>query len=229
MDSTVYQLVYPDFHVIPRGGGSKVIESTKAFRANTSLHHLTAFGIIDSDYKEQEEITALEGHNIQTISVAEIENLFCIEPILRIVSEHLELNPDTKVNEVIDFLIDALTTEFDTQVSSKAEKVIEYKLGAFSKEVNTEQGLVDGLSTTLNRIDIHAIYEEARVLYQSAIDDRNLEQLLLIYNRKTLPNRISEIFGLANGEYGKLLVRLLKGSRQNEIVTALKKYLPDLN
>jgi len=229
LDSTIYQLVYPDFHIIPRGGGSKVIEATKAFGTNASLHHLTAFGIIDSDYKEQEEIVALQGHKIYTISVSEIENLFCIEPILRIISEHLELNANNKVNEVIDFLIDALSSEFGVQVSSKAEKRIEYKLGAFSKETNTEQGLVDGLNTTLGRIDIPTIYEESRRLYQSAIDNRDLNQLLLIYNRKSLPDRISGIFGLMNGEYGKLLVRLLKGSRQNEIVTALKVYLPDLD
>ena len=228
LDSSIYQLVYPDYHVIPRGGGSKVIEATKAFRANSSLHHLKAFGIIDSDYKEEEEITSLESHGIHTISVAEIENLFCIEPIIRIISEHLELNPNDKVNEVIGFLVEALTSEFDIQVSSKAEKIIEYKLGAFSKEANSKQGLIDGFNATIGRIDIPATHEESRILYQSAIDDRNLEQLLLIYNRKSLPNRISGIFGLANGEYGKLLVRLLKGSRQNEIVTALKEYLPEL-
>ena len=228
LDSTIYQLVYPNFHIIPRGGGDKVIEATKAFRANGALHHLTAYGIIDSDYKETVEITSLLGHNIHTISVAEIESLFCIEPILRIISEHLELDADIKVNEVIDYLIESLTAEFELQVSSKAEKIIEYQLGAFSKASNTEQGIIDGLNTTMGRIDIPATYETSRVLYQSVIDARNLEQLLLIYNRKSLPNRISSIFGLANGEYGKLLVRLLKGSRQNEIILALKEYLPEL-
>lgn len=229
LDSTIYQLVYPDYHIIPRGSGSKVVEATKAFRANTSLHHLISFGIIDSDYKEEEEITALRNHNVYTISVAEIENLFCIEPILRIISEHLELDANNKVNEVIDFLIDALTSELGMQISSKAEKIIGYKLGAYSKEADTEQGLVDALNTTLERIDIPLIYENSRILYQSAIDNRDLGQLLLIYNRKSLPDRISGIFGLANGEYRKLLVRLLKGTRQSEIVTALKEYLPELN
>ena len=104
LDSTIYQLVYPDFHIIPRGSGSKVIEATKAFRANDSLHHLTAFGIIDSDYKGVEEISALKEDNIHTISVSEIESLFCIEPILRIISEHLGFDANDKVNEVIDFL-----------------------------------------------------------------------------------------------------------------------------
>ena len=229
LDTTIYQLIYPDFHIIPRGGGDKVIEATKAFRNNASLHHLSAYGIIDSDYKEDAEIEALISHNIYTISVAEIENLFCIEPILRIISYHLELDANEKVNEVIDFLIEALSSEFDNQVSSKAEKIIEYKLGAFSKEANTEQGLKDGLTTTLARIDIPSIYEHSRNLYQTAINERNLEKLLLIYNRKSLPDRISRIFGLGNGEYSKLLVRLLKGSKQAEITSALQEYLPELN
>ncbi|MBL0119921.1 MAG: DUF4435 domain-containing protein [Saprospiraceae bacterium] len=118
----MYQLIYPNHHIIPRGGGDKVVEATKAFRANTALHHLTAHGIIDSDYKEPAEIAALLGHNIHTISVAEIENLFCIEPVLRIISEHLEMDANDKVNEVIDFLIASLVAEFSVQISSKAEK-----------------------------------------------------------------------------------------------------------
>ena len=228
LDSAIYQLIYPNHHIIPRGGGDKVVEATKAFRANTALHHLTAHGIIDSDYKEPAEIAALLGHNIHTISVAEIENLFCIEPVLRIISEHLEMDANDKVNEVIDFLIASLVAEFSVQISSKAEKIIEYQLGAFSKESNSEQGLTDGLKTTLERIDVSATYEESRVAFQNAIDERNLEKLLLIYNRKSLPNRLSGTFGLAKGEYGKLLVRLLKGSRQAELIAALKQFLPEI-
>ena len=138
------------------------------------------------------------------------------------------MDANAKVNEVIDFLIASLNAEFDVQVSSKAEKIIEYQLGAFSKESNSEQGIQDGLNTTIGRVDIPVTYEETRVAFQTAIDDRNLEQLLLIYNRKSLPNRLSGIFGLANGEYGKLLVRLLKGSRQTELIAALKQFLPEI-
>lgn len=46
LDSSVYQIVYPEYHIIPRSSCQKVIESTKAFRANERLHHLNAFGII---------------------------------------------------------------------------------------------------------------------------------------------------------------------------------------
>ncbi len=228
LDTTVYQLVYPNHHIIPRGNGEKVIEATKAFRNNPSLHHLNAFGIIDSDYKEEEEKQALLAHGIHTLSVAEIESLFCVEPILKIIAQHLGLNSQDKVNEVIDFLIGALTAEFEVQVSSKAEKVIEYKLGAFSKKSHSEQGLIEGLEETIGRINISHFYTQCKNDFQQAMDTRSLERLLLLYNRKSLPDRISGIFGLAQGQYGKLLIRLLKGPKQNEIVDALKVYLPQL-
>jgi dUTPase len=74
--------VYPDYHIIPRGSGHKVIEATKALRGNQNIHHLNVCGLIDSDYKEEEERQSLLQHGIFTISVAEIENLFCVEPVL---------------------------------------------------------------------------------------------------------------------------------------------------
>ncbi|MBW4575278.1 MAG: DUF4435 domain-containing protein [Aphanothece sp. CMT-3BRIN-NPC111] len=228
LDTTIYQLVYPEYHIIPRGSGHKVIEATKALRANENIHHLNVFGLIDSDYKEEEEKQALLKHGVFTISVAEIENLFCVEPILRIIAEQLELNPDQKVNEVIDFLIDSMSAEFGVQVSSKAEKIVEYKLGAFSKEGNNEQGLSDGLATTLGRINISQIYMETKTKFQDTLEARNLNELLLIYNRKSLTNRISGIFGLGNGQYDKLLVRLFKGSRKEELVDAMRQYLPQI-
>jgi hypothetical protein len=228
LDTTIYQLVYPDHHIIPRGGGEKVIESTKALKANASIHHLNAFGLIDSDYKEEAEKTALLSHGIHTIPVAEIENLFCVEPVLRIIAEHLELDADIIVNEVIDFLCNALNSEFDVQVSSKVEKIVEYKLGAYSKEGNNQKGVDDGLQTTIGRINIPIIYTTTETIYREAIDERDIQKLLLIYNRKSLPDRISGIFGLGNGQYGKLLVRLLKGSRKAELIEALKENLPEI-
>lgn len=229
LDSTIYQLVYPEYHIIPRGGGDKTIESTKALRGNPNIHHLNAFGLIDSDYKEEAEKAALLAHGIHTIPVAEIESLFCTEPILRIIAEHLELDPAQKVEEVIDFLCQSLDAEFDVQVSSKVEKIVEYKLGAYSKEGHNQAGIENGLQTTLGNIDIPAIYGATNGIYREAIDQRDLQKLLLIYNRKSLPDRISPIFGLGNGEYGKLLIRLLKGSHKDELIAALKENLPEIN
>ncbi len=225
-DTILYQAAFPDYHIIPRGGCEKVIESTKAVRENPSLHHLQAFGIIDSDYRTIEEINALREAGVYTINVAEIENLFCIEPILRIVAANQHLDVNTIVADVTTFIINSLVAEFDVQVTNRAQREIQFRLNNYTKVGHTEQGLIDGMTAVLNSIDIAAIYAESRTLYQQAIDENSLEKALRLFNRKNLPKRISPSFGLANNEYANIVVRLLKSDRKAEIVAAIQNFTP---
>lgn len=130
-DTILYQAAFPDYHIVPRGGCEKVIESTKAVRENPSLHHLQAFGIIDNDYRTAEEINALRDAGIYTINVAEVENLFCIEPILRIVAGNQHLDANTTIAAVTTFIIGCLTAEFETQITNRAEREIQFRLNAY--------------------------------------------------------------------------------------------------
>jgi ABC-type lipoprotein export system ATPase subunit len=225
-DLVLYQAAFPDYYIVPRGGCEKVIESTKAVRENTSLHHLQAFGIIDSDYRTTDEINTLRDAGIFTINVAEIENLFCIEPLLRIVAVNQHLNADATVAAVTTFIINCLKDEFEVQVTNRAEREIQFRLNAYTKAGHTEQGLIDGMTTVLNSIDIAAIYNESRRLYQQAIDENSLERALKLYNRKKLPKRVSPSFGLANNEYVNIVLRLLKSDKKSEIVSAIQNFTP---
>ena len=225
-DTILYQAAFPDYHIVPRGGCEKVIESTKAVRGNPSLHHLQAFGIIDSDYRTTDEINALRDACIYTINVAEIENLFCIEPILRIVAANQHLDANATAAAVTTFIINSLTDEFDVQVTSHAQREIQFRLNAYTKARHTEQGLNDGITIVLNSICIAAIYADSRALYQQAIDENSLEKALRLYNRKNLPKRISASFGLANNEYANIVVRLLKSDKKSEIVAAIQNFTP---
>ena len=227
-DSILYQAAFPDYHIVPRGGCEKVIESTKAVRENPSLHHLQAFGIIDIDYKIPEEINALQNAGIYTINVAEVENLFCIEPLLRIVAENQHLDADKTVETVTTFIIKCIQDEFETQITNRAEREIQFRLNAYTKLDHTEKGLHDGLAKIITSIDIKKIYTESRALYQQVINENSLEKALRLYNRKNLHKRISPSFGLANGEYANIIIRLLKSDRKQEIVTAIQNCIPTL-
>lgn len=195
-------------------------------RGNPSLHHLQAFGIIDSDYRTTEEINTLKEAGIYTIDVAEIENLFCIEPILRIVAANQHLNANKAISEVTNFIINCLKDEFEVQVTNRAEREIQFRLNAYIKLGHTEQGLTDGLTTVLNSIDVASIYVASRFIYQQAIDENSLEKVLKLYNRKNLSKRVSSFFGLANNEYANIVVRLLKSDKKEEIVAAIQNFTP---
>lgn len=225
-DYLLYQAAYPTYHVIPRGGCEKVIESTKAINDNASINHITATGIIDRDYRTPAELVALNAQRIFTVEVAEVENILCIDPLLRIVAENQHLDPDVKVTEVTNFIIAELANELETQVTNHAQREIQYQLNKYIKTGNSLQGLENGLTTLVDSIDVPAIYAASKALFETAINENSLEKALLIYNRKKLSERISPVFGLANREYVNIIFRLLKSAEKDNIVTALRTALP---
>jgi hypothetical protein len=227
-DTLLYQYTFPDYHIVPRGGCAKVIESTKAARLAPALHNFTAFGIIDSDFRSSEEITILKQSGIYTIEVAEVENLFCIEPLLRIVASHLNLNQDSIVAQATQLIFNSLANELETQICKHAEREIQFRLNAYSKAGNTEQGLIDGLNRLLGTFDVHIIYSTSKALFETALQERNLEKALKIYNRKSLASRLSSIFGLKDGEYPNLIIRMLKSDKRAIVIAALKSFMPQL-
>jgi energy-coupling factor transporter ATP-binding protein EcfA2 len=228
LDLAIYQSVFPKYHLIPRGGSPKVIESTKAMRHNGGLHHLKAFGIVDSDYRTEAEIQALEEAGIYTINVAEVENLFCIEPIIRIIAANLVKDENNVLNQVTTYIIEALKAELEVQISNHAEREIQFRLNKFQKAAASEQGLSDGLATLLAAIDVPAIFEQSRTLFQQAIDENSLEKTLRIYNRKNLHKQVARFFDLQNNGYVELILRLLKSDKKAPIIDSLRTFMPTL-
>ncbi|ECP1109821.1 DUF4435 domain-containing protein, partial [Campylobacter jejuni] len=82
LDFKIYSVLYPQYQIITCGSCEKVIQYTKAFNDQSALHGFKAYGIIDRDYRSQNEINALMNKDINVLKVAEVENLFLLECIV---------------------------------------------------------------------------------------------------------------------------------------------------
>jgi hypothetical protein len=226
-DYELFQYIFPKFTILPRGGGSKVIESTKALISNASLHSIEAWGLVDRDYKSDEEIASLEHNHIKVCDVAEIENLLLTPELITLVARHQgHLDPTEFIDATTNFVISHLQREFEKEVSYTTSLEINYRLNAFNKKklgLDAIKQTVADLSTT---IDIDTIYERRRALYQDIIDRRDLKSALRHYTNKGLLPNMSNILRMGKGEYDKLIIRLLKTDKKAEIVAALQQYVP---
>ena len=227
-DYEIYQCVFPDFTIIPRGGCNKVIESTKALRASTNLHSISAFGLIDRDYRSDEEIEFLEKSGIIFSEVAVIENLLCCPEIVSIVAQNQVLNANEILQQVKDFVIKQLTDDFDNQVSFRTALEINFRLNAFNQKAIGKEALKLGIEDLVKSIDVDAMYEKNIALYQKIIDERDLEGALKKCKIKGLLPQMYQFFNLGNKDYPNLVLRLLKTDKKTQIVTALKKYIPEI-
>ena len=76
------------------GSCDKVIESTRTFADLQSYHYVKSGGIVDRDRRTAQEVEYLRRKHILVPEVAEIENLFLLEDVIKIMAARQGRNPD---------------------------------------------------------------------------------------------------------------------------------------
>ncbi|MFZ3143508.1 DUF4435 domain-containing protein [Psychrobacter glacincola] len=226
-DAKLYQAILDNFLVIPSGSCTEVISTVKALKSSGQLHHLDVYGIIDRDRRVDNEIESLKDNSIYSLEVAEVENLFCVPEMIKIVSARLGRNPDEDSDAVASFVINRLQSELKKQVSLHVASEIKFQLNCFNDKATGEDNLKMALSSLTDNIEVDKIYSEKEALFTEAIESNNYLQLLKVYNRKSLAHQVSAVLGLKEGELAKTVLRFANSESIEEIKQALKPYFGD--
>lgn len=232
-DFELYKYIYPNFYVVPCGSCSAVIQNTKAFRSMRDLHNLHIYGIIDHDYRTDCEVESYSNDGIYVLDIAEIENLFCVEGVIRIIAQN-QAYPDIedKVKAVKDFAFEAFKQEYDNQLCSICEREIQHKLKNYQKtNQNTQQDLKEQLDSLVSSINITELYNTTKNKLDAIIQNKDYDSLLRIFNRKNIHKRISKQLGLSSTEednYAQLVLRLLNKDKKESIISIMSGFTPSI-
>jgi hypothetical protein len=224
-DVSLYREILRGFLVIPHGSCEQVIQAVRALRSNTQLHHLQVYGLIDRDRRTVPEVAALQSDNIYTLDVAEVENLFCTQEVLAVVSNRLARDTSADFDQAVTQVFKQLKTELDTQVSLRVIAEVKFKLNCFDASARGVSSLSTALEQLTQKINIPDLYAQFDGEFQTAINTNNYRELLRLYNRKSLPNQIGNALGLKTGELLELVVRLARTDARIAVVAAIKPYL----
>lgn len=223
-DVALYRALLPGFLVIPRGSCSQVIQSVRAFKGNDQLHHLQAFGLIDRDRRVEAEIRKLAEDSIFVLDVAEVENLFCTQEVVKLVSEHLKRVPERDCAAVVEAVFIRLQRELEVQISLMVSSEVKFRLSRFTGDHKSEAALSSAFGSLVSGIDVAALYSEIKTNFQAVTESKDYEGLLRIYNRKSLCKEVSKVLGLSDNGLAELVVRWAKSEDGHQIKDALKGY-----
>ncbi len=227
-DLQLYSLFYSDYLVIPKGSCENVIQIVKGLNESGLINNKEIFGIIDRDRRVNAEISNLEKHNILVLDVAEVENLFILPEIIKLVCESLEYNYEEKQEEITSKVVELLKKDLDVQISKRASGEIRHKLYSFNDKNNGLDKIKSSYSGVIDSIDIDVIYAEVAKEFHEVIASENYLTMLGLYNRKSLLTFIGEALGLKKGEYVNLVMRLTRGAKRSDVISSLGRYLPSV-
>ncbi len=224
-DVTLYRELLEDFLIVPRGSCTQVIQSVKALKANTQFHHLEILGIIDRDRRVPAEISALENDGIFVLDVAEVENLFCTQEVLALVSQQLVRNPEEDFTKVSDFVFLKLQSELEHQISLRTVSEIKFQFNdRFAGKSKGSVGITTELQNVIQGMDAEKKYAVCEQKFNQLMVSKDYQDLLRLYNRKSLPSQISSCLDLGKNSLPDLVIRMVKGSHRAAIKTALKSH-----
>lgn len=87
---------------------------------------------------------------------------------------------------------------------------------------DNEQLTADGIASL---IDIASIEKNVNGIYQKAIEDRDFNEILGLFNDKSLVTSVSHYFGIDNKIYVNRAISLLEGDLRDGLSKAIRHYI----
>lgn len=227
-DLQLYSLIYPDCFIVPCGSCSQVIQNTKAYRATSALSPVKAYGLIDRDFRSEEELEGLEEKGIAALGVAEIENLFLLESVVRFVADRFMADDQEVFDSVRDYVVNQrFRHQLDTQVNSATIAALKSKLSGLDIAAN-KSDLRKSYEDAVGNVSFDSVYAEQKAKYDQAVHDDDYAEILKIFNEKGLANSIGQFMGVDNKEYCGKVLRLLEFEDHDMVLKMFNGYLPSI-
>lgn len=230
-DYLIYQelLKDKDYHVIPCGGCSQVTAYVKAKNGYSKFNNVNVYGIVDRDFRTENEIDSLKNDGIFVLEVAEVENLFIVPELLSFMQKHLGCQEDV-VNNVINLINQIYNGQKFKQIQEAFIIEVNHQLSILKIEENiTSEKIKENINNKFSEENINSIYESKKFVYEGATE---YKEILKLFNYKELSRAIDNKFGLQKGQYRQKIINLLKRSgtieTKQSIINSVKPYIPDL-
>ena len=176
------------------------------------------------------EIEKYKESGIFTIAVAEVENLFLVEEIIKLLATHMgqdEQAAKTTFEKVKKYVIqDRFATQIEKQICQSVVANLKYQLGSAELSKKNDAEAKESLEKIIASLDFERTKAEQTVKFKSALDSESYFSVLQVFNEKNLAKTIGNYFGLRNDAYCDTILALMKGQMYDDIVTALSPYLP---
>ena len=228
LDYQLYTELYPNYLIIPCGGCSQVITRTKAYRNSAILHECNVYGLIDRDYRSEQEIASLKNDGVFTLDVAEVENLFLVEELIKLMAARFGVaDVEASVNAVKNFVINTkFRNMIERQICQSVVAEIKYQLSCIEIEKKSEAEAKASLQAGIDGIKFDDIRNQKEPVFTEALNNNDYKAVLKVFNEKDLAKSIGKMLGVDNNEYQQKIINLFRGDCHDEIVNVLGTYLP---
>nr|WP_309596891.1 AAA family ATPase [Moraxella osloensis] len=242
LDSNLYRACYPEWTIISRGSCKDVIHSvisSNKLNENTPTLNIKCAGIVDRDNRNQADIDYLKGLKIEILQVAEIENIFCLQEVAKVILEMEQYN-DNDINEKMDQYINGMIEYIQSQetiLKAVAVRNTHRTIDNLLKQIDlanstTPEKLQEELDLTIQEIQNFKIEDyitSVRTKINEGIVNKDLDSLLETYeNKGGLLNKCASLLKNTKKDSFENYLKRAMQNKNSKLLTVIKSKLPIL-
>lgn len=211
LDRQIYQLIYPRISVIPQGNCGQVERAIDGIRGTADIHWISAYGLIDSDDRTQEQIQGLLARGIVAVPFYSVEALYyhlhIVEQVAKKISALTGQDPVALYQNAISNIIQDISQHKERLCSRLCEKRLRNDVMTSLPKYRDIQGRGNYNLT----LDLNQVLQNEETYFDRLVGENNLIVLLTRYPiRETqVLNRIVSGLGLTREQYENSVRKLI--------------------
>lgn len=234
IDRKLYSKVYCEYNIISMESCNSVIQTTKAYNQTQNLHYVEVKGLVDRDRRSDAEIIQLREKNIFVPCVSEIENLFLLPDVIRIVAEKQDkMDVEEIVFDIQEKTFEFLQMRLDEQAllftKQRNQNAIIQKI---NKSVSSIEEYKNNLGELVSLESVQSIYEQELERLNKIVEDKDyMDALKVINNKGLLPyTQLPNKFGWKKDYYIDYVLKLLEKNDDvgNKLRQVFRQNISDL-
>ena len=212
LDSKIFELLFENYTITPVETCKDVMNFTRAFNKipNTIAK---AYGIIDHDFRSEEQLAKLEGQNVFSYDVAEVENLFLLPDVIIGFAKYK--NEECDIDEIKTSILNKFEQDKQSQISQYVSSAINaYFKSSHISVGNKKEEVEQNFQKFISEVDINKLFNERESYINDVIANKKYEKAIMLYNNKGLHSVIDKYFNL--GDYRHKALDYLRGTKEIE-------------
>jgi hypothetical protein len=121
---------------------------------------------------------------------------------------------------------DRFSKEINKQILEATVSEAKYQMSIIEIPKSDENTAKQKLNELKTDIDFDKIKSEQEKKFNDILGVKDYKQVLSVFNRRDVVKSIGNYFGLEDKGYCDFVIRQLQGDKSQEIINAIKSYLP---
>lgn len=187
LDQQIYQLIFPELSVIPKGSCKDVEKAVDGVRGANNLHWINVFGLIDADDRTEEQLQKLLDKGVVAISSYSVESLYyrteIIQKIAMRLSEVSGKNKEELYENATSKILENISAHKNRLCSRLCEKQIR---NIAMSNLPRHQNIMNKEQFQIN-IDLNEQFIKEEEIFDDLIRNNNLNGLISRYPIRETP------------------------------------------